>query len=36
MTDGVGCDDGQNSLGWHDQFADFASRLFGATEKLLP
>lgn len=36
VTDGVGCPWGANSLGWHDQFADFASREFGATVKLLP
>ena len=36
VTDGAGCPGGVNTLGWHDQFADFASRLLGATEKLLP
>ena len=36
VTDGVGCDDGENELRWHDRFADFASHLFGTTEKLLP
>jgi hypothetical protein len=36
VTDGVGCPWDVNSLGWNDQFADFASREFGATVKLLP
>lgn len=36
VTDGVGCPWNTNSLSWHDQFADFASREFGATVQLLP
>jgi len=36
VTDGVGCPGGANSLGWHDQFANFASQELGATVKLLP
>jgi len=36
VTDGVGCPGNENSSGWHDQFADFASQEFGATVKLLP
>lgn len=36
VTDGIGCPGGANSLDWHDQFADFASRESGATVKLLP
>ena len=36
VTDGAGCPWEVNSLSWHDQFADFASREFGATVELLP
>lgn len=36
VTDGTACPGDVNHLGWHDPFADFASRLFGATVKLLP
>jgi hypothetical protein len=36
VTDGGGCPGAANSLSWHDQFSDFASREFGATVKLLP
>jgi hypothetical protein len=35
VTDGLGCPWDTNSLSWHDQFADFASREFGATVTLL-
>ena len=36
VTDGVGCPWEVNSLSWREQFADFASREFGATVNLLP
>ena len=36
VTDGGGCPGGVNALGWHDQFAAFASGEVGATVKLLP
>lgn len=36
VIDGVNCPGDANSLGWDDRFAEFASREFGATVKLLP
>lgn len=36
VTDGQGCPGNANQLGWHDQFADWSSKAFGATVQLLP